>query len=80
MKFEDQIVDVKITLYKPTITYLSWTNTEEGRDKKSCYERRVIADRFVMYVNTYNENLTVTEDHPFWHTLEKIYNEQLSKQ
>ena len=80
MKFEEQITDFKVTICKPTITYLSWTNTEQGRDKHSCYERSVIGDTIVVYVNCYNKKLVIHEDNPFWHTLEKLYHEQTTKQ
>jgi hypothetical protein len=79
MEFEEQITDVELVIDTTPRVYVKWINTEEGRDKKDCYERVVIS-RTVIYINTYNRNSSVSYGHPFWDKLEKMYNGALAKQ
>ena len=79
MEFEEQLTDVKLVVDTRPRVYISWTNTEEGRDKKDCYERIDVCGN-VHYINTYNRNSTVYPNNPFWHILEKMYNSALAKQ
>jgi len=72
MEFEEQIENVELVIDRTPRVYLKWNNTEEGRDKKGCYERVVIGNT-IIYINTYNRNLSVICGHPFWDKLEKIY-------
>ncbi len=39
MNFKDQVSDIKITEVTKPRFYLSWTNTESGRDRNEHYER-----------------------------------------
>lgn len=78
MEFEDQVTDVRLVIDRTPRFYLKWNNTEEGADKKDCYERVVFVGT-VVYINTYNRNESVIKGHPFWDKLEKMYNSALIK-
>jgi hypothetical protein len=73
MKFIEQITDVKLTIETRPRTYISWRNTEEGRDKFDCYERVDFGGDEVGYNNIHNRNQWVNHLTPFWYELEKIY-------
>lgn len=75
MEFEKQIRDVELVIDTTPRFYIKWENTEEGRDKKNCYER-VVHGETVVYINNFNRNLSVTCGNPFWNVLEKIYNDK----
>lgn len=79
MEFEEQITDAELVINTTPRVYVKWNNTEEGRDKKDCYERIVIGES-VIYVNDYNKNSSVIYGHPFWDKLEKIYNDCINKE
>lgn len=79
MEFEEQITDVEMVIDTRPRVYVKWINTEEGRDKKDCYERIDIGGA-VIYINTYNRNSSVIKGHPFWEKIESMYNGALAKQ
>ena len=79
IEFEEQITDVELVIDTRPRVYVKWINSEEGRDKKDCYER-VLIGRTVIYINTYNRNSSVIQGHPFWDKLENMYNCALEKQ
>ncbi len=72
MEFENQVKNVKVTIDTRPRVFLNWENTEEGRDKKDCYER-VDLGGTIVYVNTYNRNSSVLPGEPFFYKLESMY-------
>ncbi len=72
MEFENQVKNVKVTIDTRPRVFLNWENTEEGRDKKDCYERIDLGGTIV-YVNTYNRNSSVLPGEPFFYKLESMY-------
>lgn len=79
MEFIEQVKDVKVVEDVTPRVYLSWSNTEDGRDKNDCYERIKISDGNFYYVNTNNRNSTINNTHPFYTILDKMYNDATSK-
>ena len=77
MKFIEQVENLKIiTVTKPR-TYITWTNTEKGRDVTDTYER--IDDGFVCYVNQYNKSMRTIKGDSFFDKLEEMYNSALNE-
>jgi len=74
MKFKDQIKDLKVTTITVPRIFLSWVNTEEGRDSVDCYER-IDDGVLVYYVNTYGKESYVHKTDEFFNVLESMYNE-----
>lgn len=72
MEFENQVTNVRVTFDTRPRVFLNWENTEEGRDKKDCYERIDLGGTIV-YVNTYNRNSSVLPGEPFFYKLESMY-------
>lgn len=72
MEFENQVKNVKVTIDTRPRVFLNWENTEEGRDKKDCYERIDLGGT-IIYVNTYNRNSSVLPGEPFFYKLESMY-------
>tara|TARA_B110000977_G_scaffold174790_1_gene228957 strand:- start:1 stop:237 length:237 start_codon:yes stop_codon:yes gene_type:complete len=77
MEFIEQIENLKVfTVTKPR-TYITWTNTEKGRDVIDTYER--IDDGFVVYVNQHNKKLRTIKGDNFFNELELIYKRALNE-
>ena len=76
MDYIKQVEKVKVTTVTEPRIYLTWEDTEPGRDKKQCYER--VNNSFVYYVNTYNQNTRVLKGDPFFEVLEEMYNTRIS--
>ena len=77
MEFIEQVENLKVfTVTKPR-TYITWTNTERGRDVTETYER--IDDGFVVYVNQYNKSLTIIKGDSFFNELEEMYSKALNE-
>jgi|TARA_R110000851_G_scaffold308922_2_gene468126 acyl carrier protein len=77
MKFIEQVENLKVfTVTKPR-TYITWTNTEKGRDVIDTYER--IDDGFVVYVNQYNKSMRTIKGDSFFDELEEMYNRALNE-
>lgn len=79
MEFEEQITDLELMIDTSPRFYLKWVNTEEGRDKTSCYERVIIGGT-VIYINANNRNSSIICGDPFWNTLENMYNNIKNKE
>lgn len=78
MKFIEQVENLKVfTVIKPR-TYITWTNTEKGRDVVDTYER-IDDNGFVVYVNQYNKSMRTTRGESFFDELEEIYNRALNE-
>lgn len=74
MNFEEQVTDLKLeTQINPNV-FLSWINTEEGRDKKDKYQRFELDSGEVFYRSCYGFNTVVSKGNPFWEKLENLYN------
>lgn len=77
--FIKQITDVELFVINKPRTYIKWNNTEKGRDIKDCYER-IDMNGYVYYVNTYNTDMKVFKDVPFFNVLEEIYQNLIKEQ
>tara|TARA_R110002012_G_scaffold169516_2_gene333449 strand:- start:304 stop:540 length:237 start_codon:yes stop_codon:yes gene_type:complete len=77
MEFIEQVENLKLfTVTKPR-TYITWTNTESGRDVTDTYER--IDDGFVVYVNQYNKSSRIIKGDSFFNELEEMYTKALNE-
>tara|TARA_R110000851_G_scaffold107231_11_gene227290 strand:+ start:246 stop:482 length:237 start_codon:yes stop_codon:yes gene_type:complete len=77
MEFIEQVENLKVfTVTKPR-TYITWTNTEKGRDVADTYER--INNGFVVYVNQHNKSSTIIKGDSFFNELEEMYNSALNE-
>lgn len=79
MEYINQVKDVQIVINTTPRVYVSWNNTEHGRDKTECYERIDNAGS-VIYVNTNNRNQSaITKGQIFYDILEYLYNQASTK-
>lgn len=76
--FIKQITDVELLVINKPRTFIIWRNTEKGRDIKDCYER-IDWNTSVHYINTYNTDMKVFKDVPFFNVLEEIYQKLITE-
>lgn len=72
MEFNNQISNLELVVNNTPRVFIKWENTEEGRDKRECYER-IAEDYTVFYINNFNRNSYIDSTHPFWAELEQLY-------
>jgi hypothetical protein len=77
-EFIDQVTDIKIVTITEPRVYLRWQNSESGRDKFECYERKTYFD--VVYVNVHNPDFTYNHRSKFFKVLEDMYNKALESE
>ena len=77
MEFIEQIENLKVFTVTKQKTYITWTNTEKGRDVTDTYER--IDDGFVVYLNQYNKSSTIIKGDSLFNELEEIYSKALNE-
>jgi len=71
MEFIEQTKNLKLTIVENPRVFISWDNTEDGRDKTDCYER--IDNNILCYVNCNNTNIKIFKGEEFFETLEILY-------
>ena len=77
MEFIEQIKNLKVFTVTRPRTFITWTNTEKGRNVVDTYER--VYEGFVVYVNHYNKLSRITKGHSFFDELELIYKRALNE-
>lgn len=76
--FIKQIKDVELLVVNKPRTYIIWRNTEKGRDERDCYER-IDSNGYIHYINTYNTEMKVYSNFPFFNVLEEIYQKLITE-
>lgn len=76
MDFKEQVSQIKITEVRKPRFYLSWINTENGRDKDERYER-VDDSGYVYYINSHNTDDITDKNNSFFKVLEDMYQEAM---
>lgn len=81
MAYLDQVTDIKVEKKVQTRVFVYWTNTEEGRDPKECYERFHSGSELgTFYKNRHNPSTIVSLGDPFFYDLEEIYRRGLEQE
>ncbi len=78
MKFIKQVEEFRACRVRKRRTYITWTNTEKGRDVIDTYER-IHDNGFVVYVNQYNKSMRTIKGDSFFDELEEMYNRALNE-
>ena len=77
MEFIEQTENLKVFTVTKQRTFITWTNTEKGRDITDTYER--IDDGFVVYVNQHNKSLRTMKGDSFFDELGELYKRALNE-
>ena len=77
IEFIKQIKNLEVFTVTTPRTYITWTNTEIGRDVTETYER--VNDVSVVYINIYNKSTIITKGDDFFDKLELIYKRALKE-
>jgi hypothetical protein len=74
----DQVKCIRLTADTRPRIFLTWENTEIGRDILQSYQR-IGYNGDIVYENLFNKSIVINKFDPFFETLEKIYHLAIEK-